>query len=81
MSELAPHKISKPYLMGDNRGGNVAPQNIMVRNEMTGETLTSHMATPASEDPSEEVNLHGAFQVRKLKQNATIKEKGFTNLR
>ena len=67
--------------MGDSRGGNVAPQNILVHNTMTGEESRSHMATPAPEDPCDPLNVHGAFRVRKEKQKATIKENGFANLR
>lgn len=71
-SRLDPKKLYAPFLQGDDRGGNVASQNIIMRNITTGEVLTSHMATPASTDPCDPINITGKFRERRKKEQALI---------
>jgi len=71
-SRIGPKKLHAPFLQGDDRGGNVASQNIVIHNACTGEVITSHMAEPASTDPSDPVNISGKFRERRKKEWAKI---------
>ena len=71
-SRIEPKKLHAPFLQGDDRGGNVASQNIIVQNMRTGEVSTSHMATPASTDPCDPINITGQFRERRKKEWAKI---------
>ena len=70
---LYPHRFKPPYLQGDDRGGNVAPQNITIHNCETGEIFTCHAAEPASRDPYDPVNIKGAYLKRVEKEREQIK--------
>jgi hypothetical protein len=73
---ILPHKLKPPYLQGDDRGGNVAHQNITMRNCDTGEVFTCHAAEPASRDPLDPVNIKGAYLKRVEKEREQIKQMG-----
>ena len=71
-NRLEPKKLYPPFLQGDDRGGNVAPQNIIIHNCRTGEMLTSHMAEPATTDPCDPINIKGRFRMRREKERNLI---------
>jgi hypothetical protein len=61
-----------PYLQGDDRGGNVAHQNIHVTNCETGESFSCHMAEPANPDPYAMVQIKGMYLDRVEKERKKI---------
>lgn len=64
---ILPHKLHKPFLQGDNKGGHVASQNITIYNARTGEVVRSHMAEPSPLDPLDPVNIAGRYRERQKK--------------
>lgn len=70
---IYPHKFSPPYLQGDDRGGNVAHQNIRIQNCQTNEILECHTAEIASRDPYDPGNIKGHYLKRVEKEREQIK--------
>ena len=70
---LIPRPIHEPYLQGDDRGGNVAHQNIRIQNCETGEVILCHQAIPATRDPYDLVNVKGKYLERVEKEREQVK--------
>ena len=70
---LLPRKFNPPYLQGDDRGGNVAKQNITIRNCQTGEVVECHMDEPATRDPYDPVNIKGKYLERVEKERQQVR--------
>jgi hypothetical protein len=69
---LVPRPKHEPYLQGDDRGGNVAHQNIRIHNLETGEVILCHQAEPATRDPYDMVNVKGKYLERVEKERKKI---------
>ncbi len=73
-SRMYPRPKHAPYLQGDDRGGNVACQNITITNCQTGETYSCHQAEVADPDPYAMVQIKGKYLERVEKERKKIQE-------
>lgn len=70
---LHPRPKHPPYLQGDDRGGNVAHQNITVTNCQTGESFSCHQAEVPNQDPYALVQVKGRYLERVEKEREQVK--------
>ena len=64
-----------PCLQGDESGGPRWSDNIHMIDYATGEETEFNMAEPASTDPTDPINIHGAYYKRHEQEDEAIKDR------
>jgi len=64
-----------PSLQGDDRGAPQWHDNIHMMDYATGEETEFNMAEPASTDPTDPINIRGAFYKRHEEEEEAIKDR------